>query len=184
MFDFEKYKKIFESNFDKVNDWLLTEFSKLRIGKATPAILDNILVNAYDDKMPINQLANLNIPDARTLIIKPYDKSTLKEIAAAINAANIGINPQVDADVIRLIFKAPTEDDRKLLVKKAKTLAEEAKIRIRRIRQEIQDEFKKEQNILDDDKKYFQTELDNITKVFNKKIDDELAKREKEIMTI
>lgn len=184
MIDFLIYKQQFESDFDSINEWLLSEFAKLRIGKANPAILDDILVHAYDDKMPINQLANLSIPDPRTLVIKPYDKSTLKDIAAAINAANIGINPQVDADVIRLTFKAPTEDDRKLLVKKAKSLAEDAKIKVRRSRQNLQDEFKKDANALEDDKKYFQNELDSITKNFNKKIEEELAKREKEIMTI
>lgn len=184
MINFDIYKKQFESDFEAINDWLLTEFSKLRIGKANPAILDDILVHAYDDKMPINQLANLSIPDPRTLVIKPYDKNTLKDIAAAINAANIGINPQVEADVIRLIFKAPTEDDRKLLVKKAKSISEDAKIKIRRSRQNLQDEFKKDPNVLEDDKKYFQNELDTITKNFNKKIDEELIKREKEIMTI
>lgn len=184
MIDFLIYKQQFESDFEAINEWLLSEFAKLRIGKANPAILDDILVHAYDDKMPINQLANLSIPDPRTLVIKPYDKSTLKDIAAAINAANIGINPQVDADVIRLTFKAPTEDDRKLLAKKAKSLAEDAKIKVRRSRQNLQDEFKKDANALEDDKKYFQNELDSITKNFNKKIEEELAKREKEIMTI
>lgn len=184
MINFDIYKKQFENDFYSINEWMLSEFAKLRIGKASPAILDDILVHAYDDKMPINQLANLSIPDPRTLVIKPYDKSTLKDIAAAINAANIGINPQVDADVIRLTFKAPTEEDRKVLVKKAKSLAEEAKIRVRRSRQNLQDEFKKDLSALEDDKKYFQNELDLITKSFNKKIEEELAKREKEIMTI
>ena len=160
------------------------ELSSVRTGRANPTMLDRVRVNYWGEMTPLNQTASISVAEGRQLVIKPYDKSTLKDIAAAINAANIGINPQVDADVIRLTFKAPTEDDRKLLVKKAKSLAEDAKIKIRRSRQELQDEFKKDPNALEDDKKYFQNELDVITKNLNKKIDEELVKREKEIMTI
>lgn len=184
MINFKTYEAAFNELTAPIFSWMQHEFSKLRVGRASPAILDGILVSAYGEEMPINQIANISIPEARVLIIKPYDKSTLKDIAGAINAANLGVNPQVDADLIRITFAAPTEQTRKDLVKKAKAISEEAKVKIRRARQDIQDLFKKDPDVVDDDKKYFQTELDNITKLANKQIEDAFAIREKEIMTI
>ena len=184
MINWKDYEKAFNEAVEPAFAWMQNEFNKLRVGRASPAILDGILVEAYGDQMPINQIANISIPEARTLIIKPYDKSVLKDIAGAINAANIGVNPQVDADLIRLTFAAPTEQARKDLVKKAKAISEEAKVKVRRARQDIQDLFKKDANAVEDDKKYFQTELDALTKVVNKRIEDALEIREKEIMTI
>ncbi len=184
MINFKIYKEKFDNDFNSVQLWLTNEFSKLKVGKANPNILNDILVNAYDDKLTINSLANLSVPDPRTLIIKPYDKSTLKNILTAINASNLGLNPQLDADLIRIVFRAPTEEDRKLMVKKASKLCEDAKIRVRKIRQNLQDDFKKDSSVLEDDKKYFQSELDNLTKEYNKKIEDLFAISKKEIMTI
>lgn len=182
--DFKVYEKEIREESKTIFNWLHNEFVKLRTGRATPAILDGILVDYYGEPTPINQLANISVPEPRVLAIKPYDRQSVKDVAAAINASNIGINPQVDADIIRLTFAAPTEEIRKGLVKKAKQLGEDAKVRIRHIRQEAQDKFKKEPNVLEDDKKFFQTELDNLTKEINKEIEAKVLEKEKDIMTI
>lgn len=184
MIDWNSYKLKFEDKFDSIINWMTTEFNKIRIGRATPAILDGILVDAYDEKMNFNQIANISVADARTLVIKPYDRSLLKNITTALSASNLGINPQVDADSIRLSFPSPTEDMRKELVKKAKSIAENAKVEVRRLRQSLQDDFKKDANALEDDKKYFNDELDIITKKANQKIEELFSTREKEILTI
>ena len=184
MFDWKKYEQLYNEQKDKVLVWTNSEFNKLQTGRASPAFLDSVKVEAYGDLMPINQIANINIPEPRSIVIKPYDKSTLKDIAAAINAANLGVNPQVDADLIRINFPAPTEESRKNLVKKAKEITEQTKVKIRLIRQEMQDLFKKEENVVDDDKKHFQNELDALTKKINGSIDELFSNKEKEIMKI
>ncbi|MCV3753905.1 ribosome recycling factor [Ureaplasma zalophigenitalium] len=182
--DFKIYEIQMNEEKESVFKWMHNEFAKLRTGRATPAILDGILVDYYGTPTPINQLANISVVDARSLMIKPYDKNSIKDINTAINAANIGINPLVDADVIRLNFPAPTEDLRKELAKKAKQVSEEAKVKVRKIRQNLQDEFKKDVTALEDDKKFFQTKLDELTKKVNKEIEELLANKEKDILTI
>ena len=185
MFDWKKYEFKFLEEEALVLEWMNSEFNKIRVGRANPAILDNIVVEAYDDKMKINQIANISIPESKVLVIKPYDRSLVKNIGIAITNANIGINPQIDSDLVRLTFPAPTEESRKECTKKTKAIAEEAKVRIRKNRLKLQDLFKNEaENNLDDDKKYFQTQLDEITRQANKKIDSALEVRNKEIMTI
>lgn len=184
MIDWKKYENEFNQHAQPVLEWMHSELNRIRVGRANPTILDDILVEAYDDKTKINAIANISVPEPRILVIKPYDRSLIKNIGAAIHAANIGINPQMDSDVIRLVFPAPTEDTRKECLKKTKAIAEEAKIGIRKVRQHLQDEFKKDVDVVEDDKKYFQTQLDNLTKEINKKIDLDLENRDKEIMTI
>ncbi|MDE5617419.1 MAG: ribosome recycling factor [Ureaplasma sp.] len=182
--DWNSYKSKFDEKFNSILNWMTTEFNKIRIGRATPAILDGILVDAYDEKMNFNQIANISVADARTLVIKPYDRSLIKNITTSLSTSNLGINPQVDADSIRLTFPSPTEDMRKELVKKAKSIAENAKVDVRKLRQSLQDDFKKDANALEDDKKYFNDELDAITKKSNQKIEELFNTREKEILTI
>ncbi|WP_031489146.1 ribosome recycling factor [Ureaplasma canigenitalium] len=182
--DFKVYDKMFKEQAEHVYTFMHNEFIKLRTGRASPSILDGILVDYYGSPTPINQTANISVPEPRILMIKPYDKSIIKDIVTALNGSNLNINPQVDADAIRLTFQAPTEDMRKQLAKKAKQIGEEAKIRIRHIRQEIQDAFKKEQSSIEDDKKHFQNELDKLTKEINNKVDELVLHKEKEIMTI
>lgn len=184
MFDWKKYEILFESRVQSVLEWMQHEFSRIRVGRADPTILNDILVEAYEEKTKINQIANISVPEARVLVIKPYDRSLLKNISSAIAAANIGVHPQTDADLIRLTFPAPTEESRKECLKKLKIIAEEAKVGIRKSRQHVQDEFKKDTDILEDDKKYFQTQLDKVTKDANKLVEENLETREKEIMTI
>lgn len=184
MFDWKKYEIKFNEELNLILEWMNGEFNKVRVGRANPAILDDIIVEAYDDKMKINQIANISIPESRILIIKPYDRSLVKNIGNAIAVANIGINPQIDSDLVRLTFPAPTEESRKECTKKTKLIAEETKVKIRKLRQKLQDIFKNEVDSLEDDKKYFQNQLDDVTKQANKKIDLALEVRNKEIMTI
>lgn len=179
--------KIYEQSFlersKHIFDWLENEFSKLRTGRITSSALEHIKVDAYGELSPINNIANISSPEPRVLIIKAYDASLYKSIAAAINASDLGVNPQVDADKIRLSFPSITEEVRKDTVKKAKTITEEAKVKVRRVRQDVQDEFRKEESS-DDDKKYFTTCLDKITKEQNEKIEKYLENKSKEILTI
>lgn len=184
MINWDQYANEFNTKVEPVLEWMHVEFNKIRVGRANPTILNDIFVEAYDEKTHINQIANINTPEPRILTIKPYDRSLLKNLASAISAANIGINPQVDGDLVRLTFPAPTEESRKECLKKVKLIAEEAKVGVRKIRQDLQDEFKKDPDAVEDDKKYFQTELDNLTREINKKIDLAVDERNEEIMTI
>lgn len=112
--DFKPYETKIRNDVEHVYRWMQNEFVKLRTGRASPAILDGILVNYYDQKTPLNQLANISVPEPRVLLVKAYDRNSLKDIATAINEANIGVNPQIDADLVRLTFQAPTEEIRKV----------------------------------------------------------------------
>lgn len=181
--EYKIYEEIFKDKAIAVLDWLQGEYFKLRTGRVSSTILEHIKVDAYDELVPINNIANISSPEPRVLIIKAYDASLYKNIAAAINANNIGVNPQIDADKIRLSFPALTEEIRKDTAKKAKLTAEEAKIRIRKIRQLVQDESKKEE-LSDDDKKYFTTCLDKTTKEYNEKIEKILENKTKEILMV
>lgn len=181
--EWKVYEQMFIEKTAPIFEWLSTEFAKLRTGRITSAALDHIRVNAYDEMSPISNVANISSPEPRVLIIKAYDASLYKAIAAAINASDLGVNPQIDADKIRIAFPAITEEVRKATTIKAKNFAEEAKIRIRRVRQTVQDAYRKAE-LSDDDKKYYTTCLDKVTKEQNDKVDKLLLQKDKEIMTI
>lgn len=178
------YQEKFEEKSKTVFLWLENEYFKIRTGRVSGNALDEIKVDSYGTLVPINNVANISVPEPRVLIIKPYDMSTIKDIATAINNANLGVNPQVDADKIRIAFPALTEDARKELIKKAKIIAEDAKIKIRKIRQEIQDTFKKDDDLTDDDKKSFNIHIDEYTKKANSQIEVILEQKSKDILVI
>ncbi len=178
------YENQFNEKAKSVFNWYEQELFKLRTGKVTATVLDHIKVEAYDELQPINQIANISSPEPRVLIIKAYDPSLYKNIANAITNANMNLNPQIDADKIRLIFPPLTEEIRKEMIKKAKAISEDAKIRIRRIRQDIHDAFKKDEELTDDDKKNYVTNLDKTTKLHNENIEKILESKNKEILTI
>lgn len=182
--DWKVYEDELNAKNEKAFEWLNNEFFKLRTSRITPNVLDHIKVEAYDELMPINQLANVSSPEARVLIIKAYDASVYKNIAAAINASDLNVNPQIDADKIRLSFPALTEDARKDIVKKAKSIAEDAKIKIRRNRQDIHDKYRKDDELSDDNKKNYHNLLDKNTKLANEKIEAILDAKTKDILTI
>ncbi len=182
--EWKNYEEKFDEKIASAIEWLANEFTKLRTGRVTATVLEHVKVESYGELVPLQNVANISAPEARTLIVKPYDMSTIKDIAAGINQANIGVNPQVDADKIRLNFPPLTEDMRKDLVKKAKVLAEDTKVKIRKVRQDIQDMYKKDAELTDDQKKSYATNLDNVTKKYNTKIDEMLEVKTKDIMVI
>ena len=160
------------------------ELAVLRTGRASPAILDRIECDYYGDKIAVNQISSITVPEPRQLLIKPYDKNDVKSIVAAISASNIGINPISDGDSIRLIIPPLTEDTRRDLVKKAKAMSEEAKIAIRNIRRDYIDFVKDSDEMTDDYKKRVQDEIQKVVDEAVKSVEDVLADKEKDIMAI
>lgn len=157
---------------------------KLRSGRANPAILSGIMCDYYGDKMDISSLCSISMPEPRQLLVKPYSREDLKTVAAAIGAANIGVNPQVEADAIRIIVPALTEDIRRDIAKQAKGLADEAKVAIRNVRRDYLDLLKEDDSMSDDYKERVEDDIQKAVDAANKRIDDILAKKQQEIMTI
>ena len=158
-------------------------FIKVRAGRANPSMLDGIMVEYYGVPTPLKQLANISIPEARQLSIKPFDKGILGDIEKAIFEANIGVTPNNNGEVIFLVIPALTEDRRKELVKQVKQIAEEAKIALRNIRQDINNDIKKEK-LPEDVEKQGNEEVQDLINQYNKKIDEALKVKEQELMTI
>ena len=165
---------------------LETELVKIRAGKATPQILDGIVVDYYGSPTPINQVGNINVMDARTLSIQPWEKNMLQPIERAIIAANIGINPQNDGSQIRLFLPPLTEERRKELVKKCQGEGEHSRIAIRNIRRDAIEHIKRLQKngLSEDIAKDAETNVQNITDKFISAVDKHLASKEKEIMSV
>lgn len=166
---------------------LKSDFGGIRAGRANAAVLDKIRVDYYGVPTPIQQMAAISVAEARVLNIQPWDGSTLHAIEKAIQASEIGINPQNDGRVIRLVFPQLTEEKRKELAKEVRKTAEDSKVAVRSIRRECMDKLKKmEKNseITEDDLKIGEKELQDVTDEFIKKIDAASAEKEKEIMEI
>ncbi|HOA28721.1 MAG: ribosome recycling factor [Candidatus Cloacimonetes bacterium] len=175
----EKMQKSFDS--------LLHQYSKVRTGRASASILDDIRINYYGEPTPVKQLCNISIPEPRTIVVQPWDKTTLADIEKAILGANIGITPENDGNVIRLPFQPLTEDKRKDIVKNLKKLAEDARVAIRNIRRDANEaakKMKKDSDISEDDEKKVLKEVQDITDEWIKKIDDVEKTKEKEIMEV
>ena len=175
----EKMSKSFES--------MIHSFSKTRTGRATASILDDIKVNYYGAPTPIKQLSNVNIPEPRMITIQPYDKSTLSEIEKAILAANMGITPENDGNIIRLPFPALTEDKRKEIVKQIKKIAEDTKIAIRNIRRdqnEVVKKMKKNSELTEDQEKKVLEDIQKSTDKWIDKVDEVTRNKEKEILEV
>ncbi len=162
------------------------EFTKIRAGKATPTMLEGIMVKYYGNPTPINQVATINTPDARTLMIKPWERNMLSEIERAIINSDLGLNPQNDGEVVRLNIPPLTEERRKNLVKQAKGEAEHGKVSIRNIRKDSNESIKKllKENVSEDEVKAGEDKVQELTDKYVAKIDELLEKKEKEIMTI
>ena len=160
--------------------------SKIRAGKASPAMLENVMVVYYGTKAPISQVASVNTQDARSLVVQPWEKSMLTPIEKAIQAANLGLNPQNDGVIIRIIVPALTEERRKDLVKKAKAEAEDAKVGLRGARKEAIDEIKKLQKagLPEDEAKGAEANVQKLTDSYTEKIEKHLELKEKEILTV
>ena len=163
------------------------KLSEVRAGRANPAILNKVKINYYGTPTPINQVAGISVPEARLIVIQPWDVSILKEIEKSILASDLGINPNNDGKVIRLAFPELNEERRKELVKEVKKMGEEAKVAIRSIRREGIDENKvkqKEGEITEDELKAEEVKIQKITDEYVEKIDNILEQKEKEIMSI
>ncbi len=175
----EKMQKSFES--------LLHNYSKVRTGRASASILDDVRINYYGQPTPVKQLCNISIPEPRTIIVQPWDKTTLADIEKAILGANIGITPENDGNVIRLPFQPLTEEKRKDIVRELKKIAEEARVAIRNIRRDSNDQakkMKKDSEISEDDEKKLLKEIQDITDEWIGKIDEVEKSKEKEIMEV
>ncbi len=163
------------------------KLSEIRAGRANPAILNKVKIDYYGTPTPINQVAGVSVPEARLIVIQPWDVSVLKDIEKAILASDIGLNPNNDGKVIRLAFPELTEERRKDLAKEIRKIAEEAKVSIRAIRRDGIDEAKanqKNSEITEDELKSAETEIQKITDKYIDEIDKILADKEKEIMSV
>ena len=177
----------FTDRMQKTVDVMLTNFAAVRAGRANAAVLDQIRVDYYGTPTPINQIASIGSPDPRTLTIQPWDKGTLKPIEKAIQASDLGINPQNDGVVIRLAFPQLTEERRKDLGKQVRKYGEDSKTAIRNIRREAMENFKKLQKkseITEDDQKNAEKDMQKLTDEYIAEIDKQVAKKEKELSEI
>lgn len=170
---------------DRRLEHMRREFSEIRAGRANPAVLDKVKVDYYGAPTPVNQLAAVSVTEARTLTIQPWDASVLRQIEKAIQTSDIGINPQNDGKVIRLIFPPLTEDRRKEIVKDVQKIAEETKVQIRNVRRELIDKLKamkKDGELTEDDLKQGEKKAQDLTDKYVKEVESVSAVKQKEIL--
>ncbi len=180
---FNQFKEKLEKSFSSLKN----EFQTIRAGRANPKVLDKVVVEYYGTKTPLSQMANFSVPEARILIIQPYDKSAIKDIVKAINEADIGINPNIDSDVIRLVFPELNEERRKDLSKDIKKIGEDIKVSMRNTRRDANDFIKKlEKNneATEDDVKNFEKDVQKMLDDYIKKVEDAVESKTSEIMKI
>ncbi len=178
---------VYEEKMNKTISVFEENLSEIRAGRANPAILNKITVDYYGVPTPINQVAGISVPEARMILIQPWDMNLLKEIEKEILKSDIGINPNNDGKVIRLAFPELNEERRKEIVKDIRKLAEEAKVAIRSIRRDAMDEAKemqKKSEITEDDLKNEENEIQKLTDKKVEEIDSMLASKEREVMSI
>lgn len=176
-----------ENNMKKTIEVVKKEFASLRAGRATPALLDKISVNYYGTPTPVNQLANISVPEARLLVIQPWDKSSLPELERAILKSDLGITPASDGTVIRLAIPQLTRERRADLMKVIKKKAEEGRVAVRNVRRDTNEQLKAQQKdgkMSEDELKRAQDEVQKLTDRFIKEIDGLLSTKEQEIMQV
>lgn len=176
-----------EDKMKKAVEFTRQELSKLRTGKASIALLDDIRIDYYGQKLPIAQTATVSTPDAHLITVQPWDKTLIHEIEKAILAANVGLTPASDGTVIRLPVPALTEERRKELVKVAKKFGEDGRISIRNLRRDSNEHLKKaekEEHVSEDERKHGEVEVQKLTDKYIKQIDEILVAKEKEIMEV
>ena len=178
--------KTYEEKMQKAYDFLLADYQTIRAGRANPHVLDKLKVDYYGTPTPIQQVGNITVPEARMIQIAPWEKSLIREIEKAIMASDIGITPNNDGTVIRLVFPELTEERRKNLVKDVKKKGEEAKVAIRNIRRDANDAFKKlaKTEISEDEIKDLEDSVQKITDKYIKDVDKAIEEKSKEIMTV
>ncbi|GAA4871827.1 ribosome recycling factor [Paenibacillus vulneris] len=182
----QSIKKNAEDRMEKAIGSLKRELASLRAGRATPSLLDRIQVEYYGAMTPINQLANINTPDSRTLMIQPWDKSSVAAIEKAIMKSDLGLTPSNDGSMIRIVIPALTEERRTELVKMTRKFGEEAKVAIRNIRRDANDEIKKleKSGISEDESRKHQEDIQKFTDKYIGEVEKVLAAKEKEIMEV
>ena len=179
--------KVYESKMSKSIDSISADFAAVRAGRANAAVLDRIMVDYYGSPTPIQQIAAISSPDPRSLVIAPWDATAVKAIEKAIQNSDLGINPQNDGKSIRLNFPQLTEERRKELVKQIRKYAENGKVAVRNIRRDAMEHFKKLEKaseITEDEMKQAEKDLQKLTDDSCKKLDELLAKKEKELMAV
>lgn len=167
----------------KAVEHLKVEFSKMRVGRATTSMVDDLKVEVYGSTMTVKEVAALSIPDSRTIAIQPWDRSVIADIERGLLASNLGITPMNDGKLIRVILPALTEERRKEYVKQIKKFGEDAKVSIRGVRREAIDHAKKE-DLPEDDKRRFEEEIQKLTDQFTKEVDEIVEAKSHEVMSI
>jgi len=183
----QELKRKTADRMDRTIEALKKEFSSIRTGRASLALLDGIMVNYYDALTPLQQLASLSIPESRQMAIQPWDPKAIPDIEKAILKSDLGLTPMNDGKMIRMSIPLLTEERRKQLVKIVKKKAEEAKVAVRNIRRDANEELKKlekEKHLSEDEIKKAQDEIQKITDSYITRVDDVLANKEKEIMEV
>lgn len=184
------YKQIVDgkkNDLEKAVEHLIVEIGQIRTGRANPALVENIMVDYYGTKTPLKQVASINVPESKLLVIQPWDKDSLVNIESAIRDSDLGFNPNNDGQVIRINIPSLTEERRKELVKVLNQRTEEGKISVRNVREEAWKEIQeqeKEGKISEDDKFSGKDYLQKVIDEYNKKIEEIREKKEKEIITI
>jgi ribosome recycling factor len=176
-----------EEKMIKTEQVVQQEFSGVRTGKASPALVENIMVEAYDSQMRIRELAGITTPEPRMLVVQPWDAATLHPIEKAIQKANLSLNPSIQGKIIRIAIPELSEERRHEFVKVVRKMAEDGRVAIRHVRRDAMEHLKKEKKagtIAEDDEKHAEAEVQKLTDQYIKKIDDHLAHKEKEIMTV
>lgn len=186
MLDVKATLKDAETRMDKSANYLETELSRIRAGRANVAILDQVRVNSYGQMVPLNQVATISTPDARTIAIRPWDKKAIRDIEKGIMDSDVGITPENNGEVVRLAIPQPTQERRKELVKQCNKIGEKVKVEVRNARAETKDKLKKaiKDGLSEDNEKDAEAELQKIHDKYIKKIDAILADKQKEIMTV
>ena len=186
MLDVKETLKKSEERMEMAAMFLEDELNRIRAGRANVAILDGVKVESYGSKVPLNQVANVSVPDPRTIAIRPWDKKQIRDIEKAIMDSDVGITPETHGEIIRLNIPIPTEERRRDLTKQCNKIAEKAKVEVRNVRGDIKEKLKKaiKDGLSEDNEKDAELELQKIHDKYIKKIDDLIAAKNKEIMTV
>lgn len=186
MIDVKQTLNSAEERMEMAAMFLEESLNRIRAGRANVAILDGVRVNSYGSLVPLNQVANVSCPDARTIAIKPWDRKAIRDIEKAIMDSDVGITPENNGEIIRLGIPQPTEERRKELVKQCNKIGEKAKVEVRNVRGEIKEKLKKaiKDGLSEDNEKDAEADLQKLHDKFIKKLDELLAAKQKEIMTV
>ena len=186
MLDVKETLKKSEERMEMAAMFLEDELNRIRAGRANVAILDGVKVESYGSKVPLNQVANVSVPDPRTIAIRPWDKKQIRDIEKAIMDSDVGITPENNGEIIRLNIPIPTEERRRDLTKQCNKIAEKAKVEVRNVRADIKEKLKKaiKDGLSEDNEKDAELELQKIHDKYIKKIDELIAAKNKEIMAV